>query len=273
MKKIVLPFEGATYRPELLEFIRTLNQRDRVFLTAAFVPAVDYAQLWMPTAGVAAGLYESEPADEDKVIARHSAKLQRFCETHAISYRIHEDRYDFALGAIHKETRFADLLLLSSVHFFENICTKQPNAYMNEILHGTECPVMLLPDEPVLPGEIVLAYDGSAASVHAIRQFAYLFPEFAHLPSTLVFVDTAEKGEIPDEDLIRETGNTHFRNFRMLRMRMSTDSFYDTWIGMMKEPWLVTGAFGRSDWSRLFSHSFIRRMIREHRVPLFLAHR
>ncbi|HLZ86926.1 MAG TPA: hypothetical protein VKQ52_06800 [Puia sp.] len=272
MKKIIVPFEGGAFRTELLEFVKDLNCRSKVFLTAAFVPEVDYAQLWTPSATVESDMYLPAAVDEDKLIARNSTKLSRFCETHSIGLRIHEDRFDFALAAIKKETRFADLLLLSSRHFFEVIDESQPNAYMTRILHESECPVMLLPEEPRMPGEIVLAYDGTSASVYAIRQFAYLFPEFANIRTTLIYVDPKGKGEIPDHDSVRELGRLHFRNFRMLRLSMCTDTFYDTWIGLTTNPWLVAGAFGRSDWSRLLCHSFISRMIREHNVPIFLAH-
>jgi hypothetical protein len=219
------------------------------------------AQSWIPL-----------PDEYEKIAARHSRQVQRFCETNSISCRTHMDTSDFAIAAIRKETRFADLLLLSSRHFFDNISDRQPNAYMQKTLHDTECPVLLVPPEPTLPGTIVLAYDGTPGSARAIRQFAHLFPEFANIPTILVYVDEKGTGAIPEHDLVRELGNIHFRNFRMLRLRMSTDRFYDTWIGMMTNPWLVAGAFGRSEWSRLFAHSFVNRLIKEHKVPLFLAH-
>ncbi|GGA94681.1 hypothetical protein [Puia dinghuensis] len=272
MKKIIIPFEGPSYRPELLEFVKALNDKSKVFLTAAFVPEVDYAQLWVPGSLMEGNVYIQPAEDEDKIVARNSARVRRFCDDHGVGLRIHEDRFDFALAAIRKETRFADLLLLSNKHFFEIISPSQPNAYMTEMLHDTECPILLQPDEPRMPGEIVLAYDGSRASVYAIRQFAYLFPEFSRVQTTLIYVDAKGKGEIPEQGLVRELGALHFRNFRLLRLSMHTDTFYDTWIGMMKDPWLVAGAYGRSDWSRLFSHSFINRMLNEHNVPLFLAH-
>jgi len=272
MKKIVVPFEGNTYHGELLDFVKSLNTRSKVFLTATFIADIDFAQLWPPVAALEAKAWLPLPTDHEKVAARHARQVERFCETHSIGCRIHLDTAAPAVSSIRKETRYADLLLLSSRHFFDNLGERQPNAYMQKVLHDTECPVMLLPAEPTLPGSIVLAYDGTAGSVRAIRRFAQLFPELANIPTTLVFVDEKGKGAIPEHDLIRELGNVHFRNFRMLRLSMSTDKFYDTWIGMMTNPWLVAGAFGRSEWSRLLSHSFVNRLIKEHKVPLFLAH-
>jgi len=273
MKKIIVPFEGTQYNGELLEFIRSLNTRSKVFLTGVFLPETDYAQVWPPAAHVGASMYLPMSQEKERVIACNGRQVEAFCETHSIRHRVREDNFDFALAALKKETRFADLLLLSSRHFYEQVCGRQPNAYMANILHGTACPVLLLPDEPRLPGTIVLAYDGSEASIRAIREFAGLFPELSHIPTTLVYLDEKEKGVIPDQDLIRELGHAHFRNFRMLRLNISTDEFYDSWVGMLINPWLLAGAYGRTGLSRLFSRSFVQRMIREHKVPLFLAHR
>ena len=273
MKKIVMPLEGSTYHRELLEFAAALNMRSRIMLTAALVPAADYEQLWDMSRGVGDMTYILPADDEDEVVAKNSARLKRYCEEHVIACCVHEDRFDFAVGAIRKETRYADLLLLSSRHFFELADEHQPNAYMKEMLHEAECPVLLLPEKPKLPGEIILAYDGSASSVHAIRQFAYLFPEFNRLRTTLVCISHKENTVIPEEGFVRELCEQHFKNFRMLRLQMRTELFYDTWVGMMQDPWLVCGAFGRPDWSRFLHHSFVDRLIQAHQVPLFVAHR
>lgn len=273
MKKIIVPFEGTQYHGELLEFVKSLNMRSKVFLTGVFLPETDYAQVWPPVARVGANRYLPMTEEKERVIACNSRQVVEFCETHAIAHRVREDNFDFALAALKKETRFADLLMLSSRHFYESVCARQPNAYMANILHGTACPVLLLPDEPRLPGTIVLAYDGSEASIQAIREFAGLFPELCHIPTTLVYLDDKEKGAIPDQELIRELGKAHFRNFRMLRLNMGSAEFYDSWVGMLSHPWLVAGAYGRSGLSRLFAGSFVQRMIKEHKVPLFLAHR
>lgn len=272
MKKIIVPFEGTQYHGELLEFVDTLNQRSKVFLTGIFVPDTDYAQVWPVSAGVAAKIYLPIAEEKERVIVCNGRHVEEFCKAHSIRHRVREDNFDFALAAIKKECGFADLLLLSSRHFFEEVCDRQPNSYMANILHGVECPVMLLPDEPRLPGTIVLAYDGSEGSIRAIREFAAVFPELTHIPTTLVYLDDKESGVIPDQDLIRELGSAHFRNFRMLRLNMNSHEFFDSWVGMLNSPWLVAGAYGRSGLSRLFSKSFVGKMIKDHKVPLFLAH-
>jgi hypothetical protein len=203
----------------------------------------------------------------------NSRKLERFCGDFDIRLNIHVDKEDFPLPCLRRESRYADLMLMSGRYFFGDIDMDQPNAWMKEMLHRSECPVLLLPDKAALPGDLVLTYDGSASSVFAIRQFAYLFPEFCRVPATLVYVNDDPKAKIPDEAEIMELGNMHFSKFRVLKLQMKTAAFYDTWLGMMRSPWLITGSFGRSALSQIFSDSFSTGLIWQHRVPVFVAHK
>ncbi len=187
MKKIVLPFEGDNYPESALDLVRRINIGTPVVLTTVFVPEVDYAQLWTASAGVMANTYVPT-VDEDLVVRKNSARVQEFCVEHGIQLVLHTDRFDFALAAIRKESRFADLLLISSQHFFDTITDKQPNVYMKEMLNTAECPVLMASENCGLPGEIILAYDGSPASVHAIRQFSYLFEDLCDTPTALVYL-------------------------------------------------------------------------------------
>lgn len=272
MKKILLPFEGSNFPTETLEFSKRLNELSPIMLTGAFVPEVDYAQLLSATGGMAGVAYIPPMEDEGEIIEKNSARLEDFCRLNNIRHAIHTDRLDFALPSIRQETRFADLLVLSSQHFFENINPQQPNAYMKEILHTTECPVMLLPEEFDLPDNIVLAYDGSPSSVYAIKQFIYLFPELLNRPATLVYLSEKAADKFPDEALITELVGQHFRELHLLRLKTTAHDFFKTWIPSRETPWLVTGSYGRSDISLLFSKSFIAEMIRDHRIPVFMAH-
>lgn len=273
MKKIVIPFEGANFPLECLGLVRRLNDISPVRLTAVFVPEVDYSQIWSVTGGMAGVSYVPDLQDEDLIVEENSRRLGDFCRDHSIRLSIHKERLDFALALIRRETRFADLLLLDSQHFFANIDERQPNAYMKEILHTTECPILLLPEKTFMPGNIILAYDGSAASVYAIRQFAQLFPEFSGLPVTLVYLSDGKEVEFPDKENIEELVSGYFTDVHVLRLHMDHKDFFFRWLPAHENSWLVTGSYGRSELSQLFSKSFIASLIREHKTPVFMAHR
>jgi hypothetical protein len=272
MKKILLPFAGRAFPRALLEFAEKLNTCAPALVTAAFVPHPDHARLWTTPTSIPSGFPLACDTDEDAVIRTNSIRFRRFCEEHELPFRIHEDRYASALPAIKQETRFADLLLLSSRLFLEDIDAGQPGAQNNELLRNSECPVLLAPDNAALPEELIFAYDGSEASVFAIKQFIYLFPEFERLRASLVYVHENAIEGLPDEQWIKELCGHRFRKFRSIRLNMHTDQFYDTWLGMLNNPWLVAGAYGRSEISMLFHRSFTARVIRAHNIPVFIAH-
>ena len=95
-----------------------------------------------------------------------------------------------------KETRFADLLIIGSEIFFKNISDNDSNIFLKHTLQHTECPVMVVPEKFYFPSQNILAYDGSASSVFAIKQFAYLFPDLCDNKTILVYA-TEETGDIP----------------------------------------------------------------------------
>jgi hypothetical protein len=272
MKKIAIPFEGDHFPQESLELVRKLNELSPVWLSAAFVPEVDYSALWSMAGGIAGAVFVPEIFDEDEVIARNGARLEEFCKTYSIRLAIHKDRLEFALPLIRKEGRFSDLMLLSGRHFFDNIDSRQPNTYMKDILHTAECPVMLLPDAAYLPENIVFAYDGTPASVTAIKQFARLFPELAGREVTIVHLDGDKATPLPDQEYIEELASAYFTHPRLLNLRIDHHDFFSTWLPARERPWLVTGAYGRSEMSQLFNRSFVAALIREHRIPIFIAH-
>lgn len=272
MKKIAIPFEGDHFPEESLELVRRLNEISPVWLTAAFVPEVDYSALWSIGGGLAGATYVPTVLDEDDIIAKNSVRLEAFCRAHSIKLTIHKDRLEFALQLIRKESRFSDLMVFSSQHFFDNLGSRQPNTYMKDILHTAECPVLLLPEAFQLPKNIIMAYDGTAASVHAIKEFAHLFPEFSGTPVTLVYLSESGDALFPDQDRIEELASNYFSDLHLLKLRMDHQGFFFTWLPAQEDPWLVTGSFGRSEMSQLFSKSFIASLIRDHKITVFTAH-
>jgi len=272
MKKLLLPFEGSNYPKETLEFAHRLNELSPILLTGIFVPEIDYANLWNIAGGAATGVYIPQIEREDEAIEENKALLEAYCKEQGIKYVLRTDNLNFALPSIRDETRFADLLALSTPHFFEHISSDQPNAYMKELLHSTECPILLLPDNPYLPDNIVLTYDGTASAAYAIKQFAYLFPELSAIPTTLVFINDNPDESFPDATAIEELAAQHFSALQLLKLGMRPAQFFNTWIRNKEHPWLVAGSYGRSEISLLFSRSFINGMIRKHQIPLFISH-
>src|SRR5689334_5573313 len=111
MKKILLAFDGSHFSEGTLGFVRSLNEKNPILLTAAFLPQVDFANLWSFTGagpgGTSIPIVQTKDAPEIKENIR---RFELYCQKNVIEYRIHKTFFDFALPELKNETRFADLL-------------------------------------------------------------------------------------------------------------------------------------------------------------------
>jgi nucleotide-binding universal stress UspA family protein len=274
MKKILLAFSGRHFSKTAIEFAENLNEKTPILLTGAFLAHVDYANLLSYWGGGSAGplfvpVVEGEDSD---AVQENIRRFETFCIKNGIEYRIHKDFDDFALPELKKETRFADLLLISGESFYKDPGSNEPSEYLKEALHGVECSVVVIPEESVFPGANILAYDGSAQSVFAIKQFAYLFPELTGNETILIYADKKESEELPDEVNIEELAARHYSDLVISRVHANPKDFFHSWLLEKKNSILVSGAFGRSGLSRLFHKSFVSDVIKEHRLPVFISH-
>lgn len=274
MKKILLAFDGSHFSNGACEFAKNLNEINPILLVGSFLPQLDYANLWSYSGGGLSGplfipLVEGEDAE---AVEENIEQFEDFCKKNGIEFRVHKDFYDFALPELRKESRFSDLLILGGETFYENLGTEEPNVYLKDALHGVECPVVVVPEEYDFPTSNILTYDGTEASVFAIKQFAYLFPEFADNKTILVYINEKGEEQFPEQVCIEELVARHFKDLTLERLKANPKKYFISWLLENKAAILVSGAFGRSAFSRSFKKSFITDAIREHRLPLFVAH-
>ena len=273
MKKILLVFDGVNFSEGAFEFARRLNNRNKILATAVFVPQTNYANLWSyaATARVATSIPMIEDEEAEK-IEKNIGRFEVLCKNNDIEFRIHKDFYDFALPELKRETRFADLVILGSESFYSNAGMGEPNAYLKMALHDVECAVIVVPEKFDFPGNNILAYDGSDSSVYAIKQFAYLFPEFTSQPTLLVFSRDEYEDDIPNMEYIEELAGRHFPDLTIMKLHLDPKDFFATWIHDKKNAILVSGSFGRSSISRVFKRSFVKDVIKDHKLPVFITH-
>lgn len=272
MKKILLAFDGTNFSEGAFEFAKRLNEKSPILLTAVFLPQIDYANLWS-YAGASTGMFIPLVEEDDaNLIQKNILKFESLCRKNDVDFRIHKDYTDMALPALKKETRFADLLIVGSESFYQNLGVNEPNESLKDALHASECPVLVVPEKFEFPRTNVLTYNGSDDSVYAIKQFAYLFPELCANETLLVYSKAEADTEIPDQEFIEELAARHFPNLTILKLRLDPKEYFTTWLIDRKSTVLVSGAFSRSVFSQLFKKSFITDVITDHKLPVFIAH-
>lgn len=274
MKKIIIAFDGKHFSEGAMQMAEWINEKQTVLMTGVFLSPIDYREV-IGYSGMGMGLpVMMPPFEEDDILVSSSIrKFEDRCRKQGFEYRVHKDTDLFALQELIRETRFADLLILSSELFYENIEKEQPNEYLRRTLHGSECPVMVVPEQFIRPFSLMLTYDGKASSVFAIRQFAYLFPELCEMETLLVSEEEESDSDMPTGELIRELSARHFPNLTLNNMPGINKEEFIKWIGEKRGSLIVTGAYGRGEMSSVFRKSFVSSLIRQHRNPIFIAHR
>ncbi|OQP63868.1 hypothetical protein A3860_23320 [Niastella vici] len=274
MKKIILAFDGANFSEGAFNFARKLNQMSPILLTGVFLPQIDYAALWSYSAVASAGAFIPLLEEDDAAtIEQNIERFKSLCQSNGIEYRVHKEFVDFALPGLKNETRFTDLLILGSESFYLNIGINEPNNYLKDAIHHAECPVLVVPEQFEFPEKNILAYDGSESSVYAIKQFAYLFPEFKDNKTVLLYAGEKEEDSFPDEQNIEELVSRHFTDLTLFKLGVDPKKYFASWSSEKKGSILVSGAYGRSSFSMMFKKSFVSDVIRDHKLPVFIANR
>jgi nucleotide-binding universal stress UspA family protein len=273
MKKILVVFDGAHFPTTTLDFALRLNEESPILLTGVFLPSVDYAEAMSHYhyGPAVAPLYMDEYEDDVVAIEENIELFETFCDDNHIRYTVHKDINKKVAKELKSETRYADLLILSSTHFYKNLGEKIQKEYLDHTLHQAECPVLLLPDGFIMPRNIILAYDGSASSMFAIKQFTYLMPQLTDMETLVMYADKSDE-EIPFPSPIKEYAACHFNKPGYYKLTADPGKYFQTWIENKGATLLVSGSFGRSAFSELFHKNFLRDAIKEQKVPIFIAH-
>jgi nucleotide-binding universal stress UspA family protein len=274
MKKILLAFDGTHFSQGAFEFAQQLNDLRPVLLTGVFIPQLTNANLWSYATGLAGTIQMPLLEEEDREsVYSNIEHFKNLCIENNILFKIHKDFDELALSELRRETRFADLLIIGSDSFYKGIFGLDPDEVIKEVLHTSECPVIVVPNNFRFPAVNILTYDGGESSVYAIKQFAYLFPELCNQETVLVYIAKDKGAEIPCKEKIEELVHQHFMDVDFLKLDLYPEKYFSTWENTNRNAILVSGSFGRSFVSELFKKGFLCDIIDEHRLPVFVAHK
>ena len=256
-----------------LHLLQEIHQHDPLFIKGMCFSGIDYEHLIPVGLNPVSGRYGKLKKSEDGVL-RQSEKLFRIqCEKSGIGYGLCDQTEYWNKSLFVKESRFADLVIISEELLGANIFLKeQPNHLMEELLHSAECPIMVVPEGFQAINNLVLAYDGSPSSVFAIKQFVSCFPRLTDRPSEFVFIKSAESDNIPDRLLLDEYASLHFHNYKISALHFEPDRYLSTWLEERKDSILIAGSYARSGLSNLLAKSFANPVIKNSVCPAFITH-
>ena len=270
MKKLLVVFGGTSYSNSLAEFALRLARTSRslvhgVFVSPSTVPPVQYPfpnDLSLTAADWATVdiIYQNQ-----KLIEANIQVLKDSCAEENIACTIRSDT-DITLDEVIDHSAFADLIVCQANEDFGDMSIR-------ELLVDTHCPVLLVPRLAHLPTRAVLCYDESFSSMWAIKMYSYLFPEWKHLPSTLLSINPKGDDGLKYGDYLADWLPQHYSNLQKQILHGNLQKELVNFIRQESEPTIVVmGAYGRNAISRLFNQSLANVVIEETNTCVFIAH-
>jgi len=273
MKKILLPWDADNFPKGAFQFIKLLRTHEPISVKSIFFSSTDRELL---ASGVLVPPRESfvKTGEAKKQTEEQSkSKFMQYCDMNRISHHVHETSEKWDKDLLTKESRFADLIVVGQEFFNSNASNEQePSLLMQEALHTSECPVVVVPKSFRSVDRIAIAYDGKKTSMFALKQFSYLFPQFTDLPAELIYIKNEDSDTIPDQDLLQEYANWHFDSLTAFKLHFDLKKYFPAWLEHKKNVIWVAGSYARSAASNLKNSSFADQIIRDHSNVVFIAH-
>ena len=278
MEKILLALDAQNISTPAIEFACYLARLTNSRLTGIFLEDVlsderpafqgfhTVAEM-QSFAAVAPELTASREAGTEQNIKL----FKQSCECRGITAHVHRDR-GIPVQEIIEESRFADLLVVDAETSFARRKESIPAKFVKDVLADAECPVIIAPYSFHPIDEVVFAYNGSASSVFAIKQFAYLFPEWRQKKATIINVKEKDEPAIESQYRMKEWLQQHFAN---TELKVLTGDATDQLFGYLidkKDAMVVIGAYGRSMLSRFFKPSHAHLIVKTVNLPIFITH-
>jgi hypothetical protein len=272
MKQVLFVCAGKAFPSGAFNFLLSMQQEEPIEALGLFFCPIDLEAMVTATQLPVLAPFDRLEEKEKETVTANKALFTQRCEEHHIRYRLHDNEEQWDKHLLVKESRFADLLLLSGELFYADINLRQPNSYLQEALHSAECPILVIPEDYRQCDHLFIAYDGSKESLFAVKQFSYLFPQYTDLPSEIVYIRDEAADDIPDLEHLRYYIRLHFSSIGFSKLHFKAAQFFATWIGERKHVLLITGSYGRSAFSYVTKRSFAEQVIHDHKQPVFIAH-
>jgi hypothetical protein len=199
--------------------------------------------------------------------------FEKLCQHNGLKFNIHHD-HKTALLELKHESVYADLLIIDAAETLTHYPEALPTRFIRDLLTDVQCPVLVVPPlyEPLQ--KIILLYDGEPSSVHALKMFSYLLPQLKHLDTEIISVKPAGSSmHLPDSRLIKEFTKWHYPKATFMVIEGLAEDEIIAQLQQTKEnPLVILGAYKRGMLSRWFKESLADTLMKELKIPLFIAH-
>ncbi len=277
MKKIIAAFDGLKFSESTKEYSMQLAAATNAHLTGVFLDDFTYTSYKIYDLVAKEGVSDEKLRayeEKDKITrAAAAVRFEEACRKAGLTYNIHHDRH-IALRELLHESIYTDMLIIDGKETLTHYEEKPPTRFIRELLTDIQCPVLLVPPKYTPIEKITLLYDGEPSSVHAIKMFSYMLPSMKHLPTEVISVKEFYTDlHLPDNKLMKEFMKRHYPNAEYTVLKgLAETEIINHLKEEKKQALVVLGAYRRGTVSRWFRQSMADVIMKELKVPLFIAH-
>lgn len=278
MKKIIAALDGLKFSESTRDYAIELARQNKAHLTGIFLDDFTYTSykiydLVREEGGIIGSARKKWAKKDQKTRAAAAANFERACRNAGVEYTIRHDR-SIAIRELLHESIYADLLVVDCSETLTHHTEKQPTGFIRDLLSHVQCPVLVVPSRFKRFEKAALLYDGTPASVFAIKMFSYALPASEEWPAEVISVkSTDQSSHVPDNRLMKELMKRHFPGADYTVLKGLAETEIINYLKKKKEEvCVVLGAYRRGMVSRWFRASMADALMKELKLPLFIAH-
>lgn len=277
MNKFIVALDGLHYSETAVRYALDWTKPGDAFLSGIFLDDPTYTGFKIYDAiddqGISNQVLETNRKIDANKRMQSAIDFSNRCQKAGLQHNIHHDRHIAVIDLI-QETRFADLLLISQEEKFSHHEQEFPSRFLREIMNDTECPIVILPKTHRPVENIIFFYDGRFQSVHSMRNFAFLFPNWSSLPTQLMSVRSMEDNlHLPNNKLLKEWLGRHFRNVQYhVTKGIPEIEILHFLNNQPSNSIIIMGARKRIMLSKWLRTGLLEKIIHQFDFPVFIAH-
>lgn len=277
MKKILAAFDGLRYSKSTCDYSIYLSDLTHAHLVGSFLDDRTYTGYRIYEVIGKEGVSEQRLQQLQDTDANNraaaAASFKESCQNAGVEFSIHHDR-NIALHELQHESIYADLIVIDGRETLTHYTEKPPTRFIRNLLSDAQSPVLLVPPKFKKPDRIILLYDGEPSSVFAIKMFSYLLAPLKDLDVEVITVNPVRSTlHLPDNRLMKEFMKRHFPHARFVTLKgLAEEEILRQLEGSKGNPLVVLGAYRRGAVSRMFRESMADIIMRNLKLPLFIAH-
>ncbi len=277
MNKVIAAFDGLRYSESTVEYAIDVATLSESHLTGIFLDDRTYTSYKIYELVLDHGVSEQKlkmlKEKDNQTRALSAEKFEVRCRKAGLTFNIHHDK-NIALQDLLHETVYSDLLVINHSESFTHYEEEYPTRFIRDLLSNSQSPVYLVPKIYKKIEKLVFLFDGTNTSVYAIKMFNYLFPQFNKNLVELICIKNMDSTlHIPDYQLLKEFLKRHYVNIKFTVLKGIPELEIVNHLKFEENNILVVlGAYRRTMLSRWFKSSMADALIKELKLPLFIAH-